>query len=89
MTHTRIQMATQGFIYKLILWKLASWKQPIIAEDEIKVSVIRANKCMVKANNFIISVLFYGNLLTFTISFFILFEYYFKASKEQLTINKI
>ena len=44
---------------------------------------------MVKAKNFIISVLFYGNLLTFTISFFILFEYYFKASKEQLTINKI
>ena len=44
---------------------------------------------MVKAKNFIISVLFYGNLLTFTISFFILFEDSFKASKEQLTINKI
>ena len=32
------------------------WKQPVIAEDEIKASVILANKYKVKANNFIIPV---------------------------------
>ena len=36
-------------------------KQPIIVKDEIKVSVILANKCEVKAKNFIIPISFYGN----------------------------
>ena len=30
-------------------WKLTFWKQPVIAKDEIKVSVILANKSEVKA----------------------------------------
>ena len=41
--------------------KLSFWKQLIIANDEIKVSVILANKSGVKAKNFIISISFYGN----------------------------
>ena len=41
-------------ITKLNTWKLVFWKQPVIAKDEIKVSVILANKYEVKAKNFII-----------------------------------
>ena len=40
---------------------MAFWKQPVIAKDEIKVSVILANKSVVKAKNFIIPISFYGN----------------------------
>ena len=36
--------------------QLTFWKQPIIAEDEVKVSVILANKYKVKAKNFIIPI---------------------------------
>ena len=36
-------------------------KQPVTAEDEIKVSVILANKYKVKAKNFIIPISLYGN----------------------------
>ena len=42
-------------------WKVTLWKQPIIAKDEINVSVILANKPDVKAKNFIIPISFYGN----------------------------
>ena len=45
-------------ITRLNPWKLTFWKQPVIAEDEIKVSVILANKYKVKAKNFIISISF-------------------------------
>ena len=48
-------------ITKLNPWKLTFWKQPVIAKDEIKVSVILANKYEVKAKNFIIPVSVYGN----------------------------
>ena len=48
-------------ITKLNPWKLTFWKQTVIAKDEIKVSVILANKCEVKAKNFIIPISFYGN----------------------------
>ena len=48
-------------ITKLNPWKLTFWKQTVIAEDEIKVSVILANKYKVKAKNFIIRISFYGN----------------------------
>ena len=42
-------------------YKKADGKQPVIAKDEIKVSVILANKYEVKAKNFIIPVSVYGN----------------------------
>ena len=86
-------------IIKLNPWKLTFWKQPIIAGGEIKVSVILANKYKVKAKIFIISIFHFpvSFLLyivcsnTSTFSFFILisflFEHFFKASKEQVTIN--
>ena len=48
-------------INKLNPWKMTFQKQPITAEDEIKVSVILANKYKVKAKNFIIPISFYGN----------------------------
>ena len=72
----------------------------IIAGDEIKVNVILATNYKVKAKNFIIPIFYFrvsfllyivcGNFSTF--SFFILIslllEDFFKASKEQVTINK-
>ena len=87
-------------ITKLIPWKLTFGKQPIIAGDEIKVNVILTTKYKVKAKNFIIPIFYFpvSFLLyivccnTSTFSFFILisflFEDFFKASKEQVTINK-
>ena len=87
-------------ITKLNTPKLTFWKQPIIAGDEIKVNVILANKYKVKANNFIIPIFYLpvSFLLyivccnTSTLSFFILislvFEDFFEASKEQVTINE-
>ena len=42
-------------------YKNADGKQPVIAKDEIKVSVILANKYEVKAKNFIIPISVYGN----------------------------
>ena len=87
-------------ITNLNLWKLTFRKQPIIAEDEIKVSVILANKYKVKAKNFIIPIFYFPvSFLLYIVccnnsnfSFFILisflFEDLFKASKEQVTINE-
>ena len=46
-------------ITKLNPWKLIFRKQPIIAGDEIKVSVILTTKYKVKAKNFIISIFYY------------------------------
>ena len=75
-------------------------KQPIIAGDEIKVNVILATKYKVKAKKFIIPIFYFpvSFLLyiiccnTSTFSFFtpisFLFEEFFKASIEQVTINK-
>ena len=48
-------------ITKLNAWKLTFWKQLVIAKDDIKVSVILANKYEVKAKNFIIPISVYGN----------------------------
>ena len=45
-------------ITKLNPWKLTFWKQPVIAKDEIRVSVILANKSEVTAKNFIIPISF-------------------------------
>ena len=87
-------------ITKLNPWKLTFRKQPVIAGDEIKVNVILATKYKVKVKNFIIPIFYFpvSFLLyivccnTSTFSFFILisflFEDFFKASKEQATINK-
>ena len=50
-------------ITKLNPWKLNFWKQPIIAEDEIKVSVIIVNKYKVKAKNFIILIFYFPVLV--------------------------
>ena len=48
---------SKSYIAKLIpFWKLAFWKQPTIAEDEIEISVILANKYKVKSKNFIIAI---------------------------------
>ena len=86
-------------ITKLNPSKLTFRKQPIIAGDDIKVNVILANRYKVKAKNLIISIVYFlVSLLLYrvccnawTFSFFIfisfLFEYFFKASKEQVTIN--
>ena len=51
-------------ITKLNAWKLTFWKQLVIAKDDIKVSVILANKYDVKAKNFILPISFYGNIST-------------------------
>ena len=79
---------------------MSFWKQPIIAGDEIRVNVILATKYKIKAKNFIIPIFYFPVSLllyidccnTTTFSFFILisllFEDFFKASKEQVTINK-
>ena len=79
---------------------MSFWKQPIIAGDEIRVNVILATKYKVKAKNFIVPIFYFPVSLllyidccnTTTFSFFILisllFEDFFKASKEQVTINK-
>ena len=48
-------------ITKLNAQKLNFWKQLVIAKDNIKISVIPANKYEVKAKSFIISISFYGN----------------------------
>ena len=53
-------------ITKLNPCKLTFWKQPVIAEDQIKVSVILVNKYKVKAKNFLIPKSFYGNQLILT-----------------------
>ena len=81
--------------------KLTFRKQPIIAGDEIKVNVILATKYKVKVKNFIIPIFYsFVSFLLYiivccnssTFFFFILisflFEDFFKASKEQVTINK-
>ena len=60
MAHTRMQNSKFN-IFKLNPLKMTFWKQPVIAKDEIKVSVILANKSEVKAKNFVIPILFYGN----------------------------
>ena len=75
-------------------------KQAIIAGDETKADVILATKQKDKAKDFIIPIIYFpvAFLLyivccnTSTLSFFILisflYEDFFKASKEQVTINK-
>ena len=87
-------------ITKLNPWKLTFRKQPKIAGGEIKVNVILANKYIVKAKNFIILFFYFPVSFlqyivcchTSTFSFFVLisflFEDFFKASKEQVTINE-
>ena len=49
-----MQMATQSQLIPFS--QLTFWKQPIIAEEEIKVSVILANKYKVRAKNFVIPI---------------------------------
>ena len=51
---------------KLNPWKLTFWKHPVIAKNEIKVSVLRTTKSDFKAKNFIILISFYGNYLVVT-----------------------
>ena len=75
-------------------------KQPITAGDEIEVNVILATQYKFKCKNFIIPIFYFPvSFLLYivccispTFSFFILisflFEHFFKASKEQVTINK-
>ena len=75
-------------------------KQPIIAGDEIKVNVILTTKYKVKAKNFIIPIFYFPvsfllyivccntSIFSFFILISFLFEDFFKASKEQETINK-
>ena len=87
-------------ITKLNSRKFTFQKQPVTGEDEVKVSVILATKYKTKAKNFIITFFYFpvsfllyivccktSNLSIFILIFF-LFENFFKASKEQVTINK-
>ena len=54
---TNEQPYSKSYRTKLIPFsQLTFWKQSIIAEDEVKVNVILANKCMLKAKNFIIPI---------------------------------
>ena len=53
--HKNANGNTKFHITKLNLEKFSFWKQPIIAEDESKVSIILANKYKVKAENVLIS----------------------------------
>ena len=53
-----MQMATQSQLIPFS--QLTFWKQPIVAEDEIKVCVVLANKYKVKAKNFVLAS-FYGS----------------------------
>ena len=83
-------------ITKLNPWKLTFWKQPVIAKDETKVSVILANNYEIKAKNFIIPISFYGNKLVVTPWLFpslFLFLSSFKTFSRHLnnkkTINEI
>ena len=101
-THMTLKNADN---WKFPITKLNHWltfrKQPIIAGDEIKVNVILATKYKVKAKNFIIPTFYFpvSFLLykvcdnTSTFSFFIIIAFLFedcsKASKEQVTINKL
>ena len=72
-------------------------KETIIAGDEIKVNVILANKYKVKAKNLIILIFYFPvffllyivtpRLFFFIILISFLFQDFFKASKEQVTIN--
>ena len=61
--------------------KLTFWKQPGMAKDEIKVSVILANKFDVKAKNFIIPISFYGNQLVVTRRLFPFLFLFLSSSK--------
>ena len=57
MTHTRMHNGNSKFqITKLNHLKFVFLKQPIKAEDEIKVSAILANKHKVKAKNFVLPI---------------------------------
>ena len=66
-----------------------------IAKDDIKVSVVLANKYEVKAKNFFIPISGYGNELVVTprlfpsLFLFFFFEAFFTAFKEQKAINEI
>ena len=57
MTHTRMQNSKFN-ILEINPLKVTFSKQLVIAKDEIKVSVIPANKSEVKAKNFVIPVSF-------------------------------
>ena len=62
----------------------------VIAKDDIKVSVILASKYEVKAKNFIIPTLSTVTSLLQHHDYFQLYSLsFFKASKEQKTINEI
>ena len=100
MTHSRMQM-TKFDITKLNPWKFIFRKQPIITGDEIKVSDILVTKYKVKVKDFIIPIFYFPvSFLLYIIvccnssafSFFVLisflFENFFKASKEQVIIDK-
>ena len=60
-SHNAYKNADGNSKFKIMAWKLTFWKQLVIAKDNIKVSVILANKYEVKAINFIIPISFYGN----------------------------
>ena len=86
---------SKSYVIKLIPFsQLTFWTQTIIAEDEIKVSVILASKCKVHYDLLISCPLFTVTCCnTSTISFFIFFFFFFedssKASKEQKTKTDI
>ena len=80
--------------------KLTFRKQPLITGDEIKVSVILATKYKAKAEKFIIPIIYFPvsfllyivccntSIFSFFILISLLLEDFFKASREQVTINK-
>ena len=67
-------------ITKLNLRKLTFWKQPA-GTGKRWVSVILANKSEVKAKNFIISILYYGNQLVVTPRLFPLLSLFLSSSR--------
>ena len=65
-SHNAYKNADGNSKFKITAWKLTFWKQLVIAKDDIKVSVILANKYEVRAIKFIIPISFYGNWLLVT-----------------------
>ena len=64
-------------VTKLNPWKLSFWKQSVMAKDEIKVSVILANKSKFKAENFIIPIPFTITTLFYYLDYFLLYSCFF------------
>ena len=80
---------------KVNSWKLNFWKQPIVVEDEIKVSIVLTKTYPVKAKKFIIAIFCFPVLLKrylhyckiLIIFFFILIYIFFEGFQSMYKTN--